>query len=186
MAEEPFSITTVTAGGNVGFPVHLDRVKGGVEHARFRNQRTVLLPVAHYLVNVKVFANGMVQITGLKHPDHAELAVRRLSEELLGAAGPSHDRAPPTSKVSMMNITFSHGACVPLHELHRELQGRDGVLWCAFEPLLHPAVRVQSAAGAFKAFVFASGTVMLFGARSMREARVAAQVVRGWLRSVEA
>ncbi len=177
-------VCTVTATGHVGFPVHLDKIKGGMEHARFRNQRTLLVPAGEdRQANVKVFANGKVQVTGLRSPDDVDGVLSRLSTDLESAAADAVHQ-PPSARVSMMNVNFSSGAKVPLHELHHDLQDTVDVVWCAFEPMLHPAVQVQ--ATSFKAFVFSSGTVMLFGTKSIDQAQAAASTVMGWLRSVRA
>ncbi len=168
-----FRVTTVTAAGNVGFPVHLDQIKGGAT-TRFANQRTILLG----RVNVKVFANGNVQLAGLKDPDEVDGAMRALAARLLLAAG-GGQQPSITARITMMNVVFSLGAPVCLHALHRALQH---VTTCAFEPLLHPAARITHQAGAFKAFVFRSGHVMLFGCKTRSEARAAVDTITDWAR----
>ena len=117
----------------------------------FDNQVTLVHVVddaqARSTMNMKVFRNGSVQITGVRCAEHGELAVRRVVEllrtrEPCAAAEPAALRAG-AQQVCMINCDFSLGAPLRRDRLYRVLRSEHPELLCSFEPCIYPAVKIQ-------------------------------------------
>lgn len=182
---QAWKISTITASADVGFDVDLASLGPTASaSSKFANQRTLRLGSG---ANVKVFANGRAQLTGLKSPDGVDAAVDELACRLAPhAQATGRASTVAQARITLMNVNFHVGYGVSRHALHAALSDDPDVQSCVFEPLLSPALRVvlpHPVCGAFKSFIFESGNVMIFGTRTMVDAATAVDIVSSKIKS---
>lgn len=116
----------------------------------FSNQVTVVVTwvpptdAPPFVVNVKCFQNGNVQMTGLREISQGPRVVGRIAELMLGAdavADPSCV-APCDYRVRLINSDFRLGCAVRRDVLHRVVRAQYGVR-ASFEPCIYPGVKIQ-------------------------------------------
>ena len=114
----------------------------------FNNQVTFVLSVDNTKVNIKVFRNGSIQMTGVKSLEQGprvlsivEAALRRTS----GAINDKDlDKLHATSfKVCLINSDFDMHMSVKRDALLRCLRTRYPKVNCSFEPCLYPGVKIK-------------------------------------------
>lgn len=125
------------------------------EKKRFENQATIIIRYiladdAVAVVNMKVFKNGNVQMTGLKTTDFGRCAVDSLIAELRRIAV-DHPKvvADPGAlantryNVGLINCDFTVGMEIKRERLHTILQQRYRGVFVSYEPCIYPAVKVE-------------------------------------------
>jgi TATA-box binding protein (TBP) (component of TFIID and TFIIIB) len=121
----------------------------------FNNQVTVVFRLAlqtpdggehgHALMNLKVFRNGMVQLTGVKLASQGMNAVRHLVEVLRTMPGATDDPdtlAEAGYRVCLINSDFRLGFELRRERLFAVLRDHYGMS-CTYEPCIYPGVNVK-------------------------------------------
>lgn len=128
------------------------RKKEGVR--RFDNQATMVIRMnsPHHdtsYVNMKVFRNGNIQMTGLKHIEQGADAIDFLMDTIRrhGAAAAkiveSVDAMHNTGySVRLINCDFRVGFEIKRDKLHKLMQQKYSV-YCSYEPCIYPGVKIQ-------------------------------------------
>ena len=116
---------------------------------RFDNQATVILKKRDQCVNMKVFKNGNIQMTGLKYIDQGKEAIDKLINVIktISLKDPSvvdHDSTIEQKeyKIRLINSDFRVGFEVKRDKLCKVIQMEYNV-FCSFEPCIYPGVKVQ-------------------------------------------
>lgn len=192
MPERALRVSTITATARAAGPLDLAalaqraRAAPGVwacvtDGFRHGGQVTVRLAAAEApRAALRVFANGQLSATGLRGagpPD--ELAAGFFA----GAAGLLGLEIPPgTVRVVLVNADLAAGA--PLDRAAFARAARPVALAAWFDPTVCASARarVQAPGGAVTVMAFASGAVLLAGARSLSDARAAADAIAPALR----
>lgn len=110
---------------------------------RFDNQTTLVVLAGDSKVNMKVFANGSLQMTGLKRIEDGVDAIAALVDELKTthiAEDPSAVKAV-NYKVRMINSDFKIGYSVRRDHLYSLMLKRN--MRCSYEPTIYPGVKVD-------------------------------------------
>lgn len=123
--------------------------KPGATTQRFDNQVTVILRWSHdQYVNVKVFKNGNVQMTGVKQIEQGkdvvakvEEQVKRIHERGLAIAKTIHTLAADSYKVCLINSDFRMGMEIRRDRLNRIVQNIG--VYSSFEPCAYPGVKIK-------------------------------------------
>jgi TATA-box binding protein (TBP) (component of TFIID and TFIIIB) len=121
---------------------------------RFDNQVTVILRTmlpggTFAFVNVKVFKNGNVQMTGVKHIDQGQRVVdqvveqvRRIHERGISVAATFDTIASSNYKVCLINSDFKMGLEIRRDRLNKIIQ-KEYNMYSSFEPCIYPGVKIQ-------------------------------------------
>ena len=128
-----------------------------VENRHFDNQVTVLLRLDEATMNVKVFRNGKVQLTGVRRIEQGEQAVRHLVAVLeameRGAPGVVGDPAALEAsgyRVCLINSDFHLGFEIKSDLFFACMRGNYGTA-CSYDPCIYPGVKIQYMWNAFHA-----------------------------------
>lgn len=124
-----------------------------VESKRFDNQATVILRYSEnnvmYMVNMKIFKNGNVQITGLKFIEQGRRVVGILIDELKRIYNINNSIVNNVDGLSnvkycirLINSDFRVGFEIKRDKLYRLLQ-TDYHIRSSYEPCIYPGVKVQ-------------------------------------------
>lgn len=121
----------------------------------FDNQTTVHVKYGDSLLNVKVFRNGNVQITGLQRIEHGLDAlaylcdrIRAIPSEFLSEVVDDASKLRPSDlKVCLINSDFKVDFEIRRDKLFRLLTTSEGGepcrLGCTYEPCIYPGVKIQ-------------------------------------------
>ena len=137
------------------------------ESKRFDNQATVIVRLkgdkdsdACNLVNMKIFKNGNVQMTGLKYISQGKRAIRFLVETLRSIA---KDVDPDivnnvddlkavepliitdiedSYRIRLINSDFRIGFDINRDKLYKIMQNEHS-MYCSYEPCIYPGVKIQ-------------------------------------------
>lgn len=123
------------------------RKKRKLPRQRFENQITVLVrpyeELQDYLLNLKLFRNGMVQMTGARHAKDARICVDALLAEL------NRQRAPDAAEVEcgadlvvqLINSDFREPFSINNYKLQAWIL-KETELVCIYEPCIYPGVKM--------------------------------------------
>ena len=162
--------------------------KGGVvKRNNFFNQITVeVKPTGNNKINIKLFKNGSIQLTGCKSMNNLHEVLMILAHELMiskAVIGPKYNEIIPkpfledNSKfiisdimIRMINTNFKMSYKIDRDELYRILINNN--IKCTFEPCVHAGVNIKFVVGKKKnnankevsIFVFESGSIIITGA----------------------
>lgn len=117
---------------------------------RFDNQVTVILRLgADQYINVKVFKNGNVQMTGVKQVEQGSQVIVKVIEQVTamqerGVQVTSTVGALVGSnyKVCLINSDFKVNMDIKRDKLNKLVQTEYGI-YCSFEPCIYPGVKIQ-------------------------------------------
>lgn len=123
------------------------------ESKRFDNQATVIIRYIvnniEYHVNMKVFKNGNVQITGLKHIEQGKEVIDILIEEIkrIYKTHPTivdniEDLKNINYCIRLINSDFRIGFEIKRDKLYKLLQTKYNI-FASYEPCIYPGVKVQ-------------------------------------------
>lgn len=117
---------------------------------RFDNQATLILRDSlHNYVNIKVFRNGNIQMTGLKSIEAGRGAIDKVIEEIRRI----HAEEDPNvvenvdniqninNRVRLINSDFRVGFDIKRDKLHKIV--RFGGVFCSYEPCIYPGVKIE-------------------------------------------
>lgn len=129
---------TLYKGFNKKFLINRRREK---PNKRFDNQLTIIYRVSdEVLVNIKVFKNGNIQMTGVKNPQQGYDMVDTLIHMIQGIC-----QNPLTNmnyKICLINTDFKVGFEIKRDNLFKlMLNEYDNI--CSFEPCIYPGVKIQ-------------------------------------------
>ena len=117
------------------------------KHKTFFNQVTLHI-YCDKIVNVKMFNNGKIQMTGLKYEDHGEKVLDRLLPYILRLDSESDDKILNNSEIeyipfniAMINSDFFIGYKVKREVVHREIV--DAGMYSSYEPCIYPGVNIK-------------------------------------------
>ena len=127
----------------------LKSTKKKKEIKRFDNQVTCIVSLNEInYVNVKVFRNGKIQMTGLKHIDQGRSIIDFIIESLKEIHSRGIDVVSVDTllnvdyKIQLINSDFKVGIEIRRDKLNRLIQITYGVL-SSFEPCIYPGVKIQ-------------------------------------------
>lgn len=115
---------------------------------RFDNQTTVVLQLyddvfkTSLLTNCKIFKNGNVQMTGLKHTEQGQRVALHLLNIIPPDVFADTDRSVSQYKVRLINCDFRIGYQIKRDKLCSIIQTQYNT-YCSFEPCIYPGVKVQ-------------------------------------------
>jgi TATA-box binding protein (TBP) (component of TFIID and TFIIIB) len=118
---------------------------------RFDNQLTVVYKYSNdSLINIKVFKNGNIQMTGVKDTKHGKdmidiliSMIKQFEDEERSKVVDDVDAMSNLNyKVALINSDFKVSFEVKRDKLHNVLKRRYNVR-CSFEPCIYPGVKVQ-------------------------------------------
>jgi TATA-box binding protein (TBP) (component of TFIID and TFIIIB) len=130
------------------------RMKSG-KCKRFNNQVTVVYNIAtrdfgNVMVNVKVFKNGHIQMTGLKCVEHGidvigklVVIMKGLNKKAVGRLLQEESKMKITDyKIRLINCDFKIGFEVRRDVLHSIVNKRYNIA-CKYEPCIYPGCKIQ-------------------------------------------
>lgn len=136
-------------------------------------------------VNVKLFCNGSVQMTGCKKVEDCHLAIEKLITRLKGIKA-EEDEAPVEDmsklgmdmfKIDMINSNFRVDYMINRRELHNIISEIDNV-YSRFDPNNHAGLIIKYYGDSdnkkgISVFVFESGNIIITGAKNKNHIMVA-------------
>lgn len=140
--------TTFYTGISKKYATHHVKASG---FKRFDNQLTVVYKYNdESLINIKVFKNGNIQMTGIKETEHGKSmidilvdSIRRLStdsEHII--VNNINDLRNCNYKIALINSDFKVSFEVKRDKLHNVLKRLYNIR-CSFEPCIYPGVKIQ-------------------------------------------
>lgn len=140
----------------------------------FDNQTTVVMrvprpsfPDIHDHLNVKVFRNGNVQLTGIKEIEQGRTALEGIVRaiERTETAADEENLRVHEYRVCLINTDAHIGFGVRREKLYDLMKRRYPALSCNFEPCIYPGVKLKVEQATVS--VFQSGCVIVTGARTL-------------------
>ena len=107
----------------------------------FYNQATVHVVHDGKIMNVKLFNNGKLQITGLKKVDQGPQLVQTLIEYLQDLSVLDYDTFLMNHKLVLINSDFDIGYEINREVLHREII--EAGIYSSYEPCIYPGVNTK-------------------------------------------
>jgi len=107
----------------------------------FYNQATVHVVHDGKIMNVKLFNNGKIQITGLKKVNQATVLVKTLIEYFQDLSVLDYESKLVESKLVLINSDFDLGYEINREVLHGEII--DCGLYSSYEPCIYPGVNIK-------------------------------------------
>lgn len=121
---------------------------------RFDNQLTIAYKVSDdVIVNIKVFRNGKIQMTGIKQIEQGQLMVDRIvdiirnvfqnmNDEVLSSPCELEKLSAKDYKVCLINTDYKVGFEVKRDNLYKVMiSDYDNI--CSYEPCIYPGVKIQ-------------------------------------------
>lgn len=130
-------------------PKHI--AQGATKSKRFDNQLTIIYKYDNEsLINVKVFKNGNIQMTGVKQCGDGrimiDIIIDKIKQVLLSNQTPivtsPNNLSNNNYKIALINSDFKVNFEVKRDKLHTVLKQQYGVR-CSFEPCIYPGVKIQ-------------------------------------------
>tara|TARA_Y100000996_G_scaffold388653_1_gene348379 strand:+ start:297 stop:1040 length:744 start_codon:yes stop_codon:yes gene_type:complete len=107
----------------------------------FYNQSTIHVMHDGKLMNVKLFNNGRIQITGLKNEGQATKLVKKLIEYFKDFEIISDYTELIENKIVLINSDFDLGFEINRDNLHSEIIEND--IYSSYEPCIYPGVNIK-------------------------------------------
>ena len=107
----------------------------------FYNQATIHVVHDGKIMNVKLFNNGKLQITGLKKVDQGPQLVQTLIEYLQDLSVLDYDTFLVSHKLVLINSDFDIGYEINREVLHREII--EAGIYSSYEPCIYPGVNIK-------------------------------------------
>jgi len=111
------------------------------EQKIFYNQSTIHVLHDNKLMNVKLFNNGRIQITGLKEEKQGDKLVNKLIRYFQDFDILDEDTELIESSIVLINTDFDLGMGIKRDILHREIIEND--IYSSFEPCIYPGVNIK-------------------------------------------
>ena len=107
----------------------------------FYNQATIHVIHDGKIMNVKLFNNGRIQITGLKNENQAGKLVLKLLQYFKDFEVISDYTELIENKIVLINSDFDLGFEINREELHYEIIEND--IYSSYEPCIYPGVNIK-------------------------------------------
>ena len=107
----------------------------------FYNQATVHVVHDGKIMNVKLFNNGKIQITGLKGVDQGPILIQKLLEYFQDLSVLTYDAFLMNYKLVLINSDFDLGYEIDRETLHNEII--DAGIYSSYEPCIYPGVNIK-------------------------------------------
>ena len=107
----------------------------------FYNQATVHVVHDGKIMNVKLFNNGKIQITGLKGVDQGPILIQKLLEYFQDLSVLTYDAFLMNHKLVLINSDFDLGYEIDREALHNEII--DAGIYSSYEPCIYPGVNIK-------------------------------------------
>jgi TATA-box binding protein (TBP) (component of TFIID and TFIIIB) len=107
----------------------------------FYNQATVHVVHDGKIMNVKLFNNGKLQITGLKGVNQAPILIQKLIEYFQDLSVLSYDAFLVNHKLVLINSDFDLGYEINREVLHNEMI--EAGIYSSYEPCIYPGVNIK-------------------------------------------
>tara|TARA_B100000575_G_C23072806_1_gene617990 strand:- start:244 stop:984 length:741 start_codon:yes stop_codon:yes gene_type:complete len=107
----------------------------------FYNQATIHVVHDKKIMNVKLFNNGKIQITGLKEIDQGPILIQTLIEYLQDLSILDYDTFLMNHKLVLINSDFDIGYEINREVLHKEII--DMGIYSSYEPCIYPGVNIK-------------------------------------------
>lgn len=111
------------------------------EAKQFYNQSTIHVSYGGKLMNVKLFNNGRIQITGLKEERQGDKLVKELILYLKDFDVFEEDVELIESSIVLINSDFDLGVEIDREALHKEMIENE--IYSSFEPCIYPGVNIK-------------------------------------------
>ena len=107
----------------------------------FYNQATIHVVHDNKIMNVKLFNNGKIQITGLKGVNQAPILINNLIEYFKVLSVFEEDTNLINHRLVLINSDFDLGYSINREVLHTEII--DAGLYSSYEPCIYPGVNIK-------------------------------------------
>mgnify|MGYP000082301768 CR=1 FL=1 len=107
----------------------------------FYNQSTIHVFYGGKLMNVKLFNNGRIQITGLKEETQGDSLVNELITYFKDFDILEEETELIQSEVVLINSDFDLGIGIDRNKLHREIISNE--IYSSYEPCIYPGVNIK-------------------------------------------
>ena len=107
----------------------------------FYNQSTIHVVHDGKIMNVKLFNNGKIQITGLKNVHQGPVLIQTLIEYLQDLSILDYDTFLMNHKLVLINSDFDIGYEINREVLHREII--ESGVYSSYEPCIYPGVNIK-------------------------------------------
>lgn len=107
----------------------------------FYNQSTMHVMHDGKIMNVKLFNNGRIQITGLKNENQAVKLVKKLIQYFKDFEVISDYTELIDNKIVLINSDFDLGFQIKRDTLHRDIVEND--IYSSYEPCIYPGVNIK-------------------------------------------
>lgn len=123
------------------------------EAKRFDNQATIIIRLMEngnaHNINMKVFKNGNVQMTGIKYIEQGKSAIQFLIDTIcdmqsrgITVVSNVNDLIVANYKIRLINSDFRVGFDIKRDKLCKIVQQKYSV-FCSYEPCIYPGVKIQ-------------------------------------------
>ena len=122
--------------------------KNKKQKKRFDNQLTIILKIGHY-INLKLFKNGKIQMTGLKNIDNGKIAINKIIDILKyynsfdnKISENIKDSIMSNYKICLINSDFKYEHKIKRTDLYKYIVTNTDLI-CSYEPCIYPGVKIQ-------------------------------------------
>ena len=120
---------------------HLRKKRKNKKKRIFYNQVTLHVHFEGKIMNVKLFNNGKIQITGLKKTDQGPLLIQKLLDYFQDISIIENEIKILNHKLVLINSDFNIGYEINRNKLHNEII-KEG-LYSSYEPCIYPGVNIK-------------------------------------------
>ena len=120
---------------------HLRKKRKNKKKRIFYNQVTLHVHFEDKIMNVKLFNNGKIQITGLKKTDQGPLLIQKLLDYFQDISIIENEIKILNHKLVLINSDFNIGYEINRNKLHNEII-KEG-LYSSYEPCIYPGVNIK-------------------------------------------
>ena len=176
---------------------------------RFDNQLTLILNLDENFINMKLFKNGRIQMTGLKNIKNGEIAIQKMIDIIIklnfnNNIVEKNDLIFENYKICLINSDFKFGSKLKRNKLFEYLINNTDLI-CSYEPCIYPGVKIQffynedldgickcengfcsnknkkSNCTKITVAVFESGCTIITGAKSLEQINVTYKYIKDFL-----
>ena len=122
--------------------------KNKKEKKRFDNQLTIILKIDDY-INLKLFKNGKIQMTGLKNIDNGKIAINKIIDIIKyyniydnTISENINDAIMSNYKICLINSDFKYKHKIKRTDLYKYIVNNTDLI-CSYEPCIYPGVKIQ-------------------------------------------